>query len=757
MNSSDEISENAWMLETIFHNTHFMIAYMDKNFNFIRVNEAYAKKSNKTPDFFVGKNHFDLYPHKGNETIFKNVIETGEPYFAYSMPLEHSELGITYWDWVIQPIKEESRVTGILLSLTDVTEYKRNEENIHENHREFMEELVEKRANELLIKQKESENLFLDAANLEIEGLNQMISELKNSNDEFKEIISKYENSKIENEEFTEKHVNEIKEKQKEAEELLSTKNLEVDTLNQKIVELENINNEFKEIISKYEDSKIENEKFIAKLIETHAKELEEIKENEPTSETLKDQAEIIKNINNAVIVIDKKLRIKMWNDAARRIYGWKENEIIGKIAYEVFKSKNTPIERLEILEYLRNNEHLNFEFVHHHKNGEPLNIESTITVKRDDKGNIIEYIAVNHDISELNAKKELLDTANLEIMQLNQKITGLENANDTFKEIISKNDDLEKLFEERVNEVLEKQTEAEELLNIKKLEVEKKDQKIAELESINEELKSSISKLDNSKKTSIVISNDIENEKSEEQFKKLMEDLKHSDEALQQFAYVASHDLQEPLQTISSFIQLLERRYHGKFDKDANEFMEYIVDASMRMQQMIQDLLQYSRVVSRGKEFKPTNAEEILEYAISNFNTSIEENNVELTHDKLPKVIADSGQVLQVFNNLIGNAIKFRRPGTQSKIHISSSLDEEKGEYVFSVSDNGIGIEEQYFGHIFTIFKRLHTKEEYEGTGIGLSVSKRIIERHGGRIWAESEPDTGSIFYFTLPRISCD
>lgn len=734
MNLSNEISGNALMLETIFDHTHFMIAYLDKDFNFIGVNKAYAKKSNETPDFFVGKNHFDMYPHKGNEEIFKNVVKTGEPYFAYSMPLEHPESGITYWDWVIKPVKEDNQVIGILLSLTDVTDYKRNEDIIRENQQEFLDKLVENRAHDLLTQQKESEN-----SNLEIEELNQQINELEKSNDEFKEIISKYKISEKEHEESVGKQVNEILEKQVEAEELLTVKNLEAKKKDQKIAELEKANDKFKEIISQYEDSKIENEKFIRNLVETHARELESIK-NENTSEDLND--DIRDNVSDAVIVIDSKLQIKAWNDAAQNIYGWKEDEVIGKVVYNVFKSKESPIERLKVLEYLRNNEYLKSEFIHHNKKGRPINIKSIITAKHDDNGHVIEYILINRDVSELKNAAELLSISNSEIKNLSQKVIELEKTGNEFREILSKYENSEKLFEKRINEVLRKQKEAKELLDSKKVRVEELNQKIANLENTNEELSTYISKLENS----------VESQKDiyEKQLEKLTDDLNRSNEDFQQFAYVTSHDLQEPLRTIASFTQLLSKRYKNKIDEDSDEFMDFIVDASTRMQGMIKDLLQYSRVVSRGKVFKPTNTEEIVEYTLSSLKTLIEDNDAKITYDKLPKVNADSGQVLRLFQNLVENGIKFRQYAVQPKIHIS--CEENENEYVFSVADNGIGIEEQYFNRIFTIFQRLHTKEEYEGSGIGLSVAKRIVERHGGRIWVESEPDVGSTFYFTLP-----
>jgi light-regulated signal transduction histidine kinase (bacteriophytochrome) len=240
---------------------------------------------------------------------------------------------------------------------------------------------------------------------------------------------------------------------------------------------------------------------------------------------------------------------------------------------------------------------------------------------------------------------------------------------------------------------------------------------------------------------------------KSQKNLKSLIEELKRSNEELQQFAYVSSHDLQEPLRTITSFTQLIERRYKDKLDSDADEFIEYIVDAAKRMQTLINDLLNYSRVATRGKEFELTNTEEILENTKFNLYASIKENSAQITHENLPKIMADKRQMIQLFQNLIGNAIKFKKPDEPPKIHIKARKDKNRNEHVFSVHDNGIGMDPQYAERIFIIFQRLHTQDEYEGTGIGLAVSKRIVERHGGHIWVESEPGAGSTFYFTLPK----
>ena len=247
-------------------------------------------------------------------------------------------------------------------------------------------------------------------------------------------------------------------------------------------------------------------------------------------------------------------------------------------------------------------------------------------------------------------------------------------------------------------------------------------------------------------------ISYSIERNNAEKRLKETIEELERSNDELQQFAYITSHDLQEPLRTITSFTQLMERRYSGKLDKDADEFIDYIVDASVRMKQMILDLLEYSRVGTQGHEFKPVNVDDVLDEVKSNLKSSIDENNAIVTYDHLPTVMADKGQLVQLFQNLISNAIKFKKEDEPPKIHISARKDPKRNEYVFSVADNGIGMEEEYTDKIFEVFKRLHTIDKYNGTGIGLAVVKRIMDRHGGHIWVESQLGKGSTFYFTFP-----
>jgi PAS domain S-box-containing protein len=226
---------------------------------------------------------------------------------------------------------------------------------------------------------------------------------------------------------------------------------------------------------------------------------------------------------------------------------------------------------------------------------------------------------------------------------------------------------------------------------------------------------------------------------------------LLRSNTELEQFAYVASHDLQEPLRAVNSYAQLIVRKYQGNLDAKADKYLGYIMEGATRMQQLISDLLSFSRVGTHGKPLEPTDCEVVLRQVLDNLKVAIAENNAAVTHDPLPTVMGDETQLIQLLQNLICNGIKFRRE-EPPQVHISA-MQRDNG-WEFSVRDNGIGMESEYFERIFTIFQRLHSKSEYPGTGIGLAVCKKIVERHGGRIWVESTPGVGTTFYFTIPQI---
>jgi chemotaxis family two-component system sensor kinase Cph1 len=229
-------------------------------------------------------------------------------------------------------------------------------------------------------------------------------------------------------------------------------------------------------------------------------------------------------------------------------------------------------------------------------------------------------------------------------------------------------------------------------------------------------------------------------------------DELARSNAELQQFAYVASHDLQEPLRMIGSYTQLLEKRYGEKLDQDAREFMDFIVDGATRMKQLIEDLLAYSRIGTRGKDLRTVQSQVALDKALVNLRAAVQASGASITHDALPEVQADETQLVQLLQNLVGNAIKFRKK--EQPLVVRVGAEDAGSEWHFSVSDNGIGIEPQYFERIFMVFQRLHARDEYAGTGIGLAICKKVADRHGGRLWVESGFGKGSTFHFTFPKI---
>lgn len=235
-----------------------------------------------------------------------------------------------------------------------------------------------------------------------------------------------------------------------------------------------------------------------------------------------------------------------------------------------------------------------------------------------------------------------------------------------------------------------------------------------------------------------------------EERVKQRTAELMRSNAELEQFAYVASHDLQEPLRMVSSYTQLIARRYKDKLDQDALEFINFAVDGALRMQKLIRDLLSFSRLATDSKEYEWVEVNEALSEAESNLKAVISETGTVINKDTMPRIFGNKSQLTRLFQNLLENSIKYRN---ESSPQITITSKEEKDEWEFSVSDNGIGISEEYFGKIFQIFQRLHSKEKYAGTGIGLAICKRIVERHGGRIWVTSREGEGSTFSFTLKK----
>ena len=547
-----------------------------------------------------------------------------------------------------------------------------------------------------------------------------------------------------------------------------------------------------------------------------------DITNQKEAEEKIKIHADILSQVKDAVIAVDNENRITYWNKGAEDLFGYKLDEIKDKKFVSTVNYRwLTPEDRKNAYNQLKTIGKWHGENLSTRKDSKEIYIESSINAFKDDKGNYMGTVSIIHDVTGPTKIKKALEE-NYRRLQEAQRIGKIGNWEWNIKSnIITLSDGLYRIYgidpgefvkyetildmvipedQQIVNDTLEKALREHKPFKYD-VTIRRKDGNFSEISCSGEvvtdfaghplkivcveqditerkeieyalweaknELESTVARRTRElNQTNILLENELEErtiaedklKESEIELKTMVGELKRSNDELQQFAYITSHDLQEPLRTISSFTQLLERRYKDQMDSNADEFIEYIVDATQRMQDLIKDLLEYSRVTTRGKEFKLVNTEEILQNTISNLRAAIEESEAEVSYEKLPKIMADGGQMGQLFQNLISNAIKFKKPDISPKIRISARKDEENNEYIFNVSDNGIGIEKQYFDRIFTIFQRLHTREEYAGTGIGLSISKKIVERHGGRIWVESEPGIGSTFYFTiniLPKMS--
>lgn len=250
-----------------------------------------------------------------------------------------------------------------------------------------------------------------------------------------------------------------------------------------------------------------------------------------------------------------------------------------------------------------------------------------------------------------------------------------------------------------------------------------------------------------------LAMSQDItERKQYEEKLEQLVEDLEESNERLEQFAYAASHDLQEPLRMVSTYLQLIERRYEDALDEEGEELFEYARNGADRMRSMIDGLLQYSRIESMGNKFEPVELDAVLDDVCEDLRVTIEESGADITSDQLPRVNGDESQLRQVFQNLLTNAIKFSGEAPP-QVHVSAEQDGD--EWLIAVTDHGVGVDPDHQEQIFEVFEGFHEGGDYPGTGIGLAVCERIVERHEGEIWVESEPGEGATFMFTLPTVT--
>jgi len=482
------------------------------------------------------------------------------------------------------------------------------------------------------------------------------------------------------------------------------------------------------------------------------------IVEKEKLEQDLRYQGVLIENISDAIISSDKNHNIKFWNKAAEIMYGWALNEVIGKPLAEIIHSKYPYAQRKDVRKQLYERGYWNGELIQKTKEGKLLNILSSSTLIKDKSGKIQGVVSINRDITERKkAEKELQ-------LQRDNLINILSSMEDGVY-IVDQNYDIEYLNPIFIKEFGQYEGKKyykyfydrdEMCLWCKNPEVFKGNSVRWEFCSIRNQrtydnIDTPLKNIDGST-SKLTISRDITKfKKVEQDLLSTLENLKRANIELERFAYVASHDLQEPLRMIVSFIQLFEKRYKDKLDEDADDFINFIVDGAKRMQSLINDLLSYSQIGRSDKPFKLFDTNVVINSVIDNLKKSIEETNAKITYDPLPTLIGNEAEFIQLLQNLISNAIKFHKEEEPPVVHISAKL--QKKQWIFSVRDNGIGIDSQFFDRIFIIFQRLHKKDEFGGTGIGLAICKKIIEHHNGKIWVESEVGKGSTFYFSIPK----
>ena len=595
MRSNQRISE---IIESIQDNFYVL----DYDWNYVHINNQSAAIIGLEPQDFIGQNHWKMFPqYKGTvlEDNFREAMEKRE--------VRRFEIYSPYNDnWFIVTVYPSAE--GITVLGTNITERKKVEEALYQSQK-LLQDVINGFPSPIFVKDVEGRFLTINSK-LE-EQLGVKSEELKGKTD--------YD---------------------------ISTKELaEYYRLNdQKVLE------EGKAILIEEEADLVDghhtllNHKF--PIYDINGKPYgvgsisTDITERKLLEEKLVFQSNLLSRVQDAIIALDGNYNVSYWNKMAEEMFGWSEDEVIGRNSGELLQSKIPNSSRDKSIEKMENESKYDGEVYYRHKDGHYIPTYIRATTLTDEKGNITGVLSSMRDITE------------------------------------------------------------------------------------------------------------IKNREEKEQ--KFIEELTRSNVELERFAYVSSHDLQEPLRMVTLYSQLLERRYKDRLDSDSDDFIEYIVEGAQRMRLLIDGLLEYSRVNSQTTIFKKVDLETVLDAVIHNLKIIIDENNVSISHNNLPTISGDQNQMLQVFQNLISNAIKFH--GSQPpKINISVKKNEK--EWIIAVKDNGIGIDPKYQKQIFEVFKRLHTKQQYPGTGIGLSITQKIILQHGGQIWVESELGKGTTFYFTIPN----
>ena len=612
-------------------NAHLVL--LDRDFNFVRVNETYAASCGYKPEEMIGKNHFNLYPSEEMESIFRKVRDTGHPVEIHDRPFhfpDQPERGVTYWDWTLIPNRDvRGSTNGMLFSLFETTLRVRAEEALKTSEANFR-SIFDQSQIGIVISDMEGRMLqsnssfqrILGYSMEELKGMSFM--EITDPGDLTVEIplVSELINGKRKSYEIEKRYIR--KDGQSIWIRMIGTNFLGANKENLGLAMIEDIN-----------DRKIAE----MALAAAH-RQIQSIIDNTPAM----------------IYAFDLDERFLLANITLARLLNSTPGKMVGKRRHMFMSKEDSDRHEENDQKVIRTGEVIKFE-EYNNLNDRTITWLTTKFPLYDELGKIYAVGGISTDISDRKGFEDDLKKSNA-------------------------------MLEVRVRE------------------------RTKELEKLNEALLKSNRELEN-------------------------------------FAYITSHDLQEPLRMVTSFTQLLAHKYGDRLDQDARDYIGFAVDGAKRMYELINGLLSYSRISRNEVKFSVVDLNKVIEEVRANLKLVIQERNSVVESGDLPEVYADKTQMLQLLQNLVANGIKF----SSGDPHIIISYRKEESSYLFAVKDEGIGIESQYFDKIFEIFRRLHQRDQYPGTGIGLAICKRIVENHNGKIWVESEPGKGSVFYFTLPE----
>lgn len=725
----------------------------DHNGYFTYVNPICKKLTGYTEKEFIGKHFLDFIDSEWKEKVkkfYKDQFDNKTHETSFLFPII-TKSGEKKWvEQIVTQQKDGERIIGHHAIVRDITQRIKNEEEIKQKS----EDLVQFNK-ELKDVEQQTQSIFNSAPDAVIVINNESLIIKWNRKAEIlfgweaSEVIGKPLYEYIIPERYREAHKNGMKHYLLTGEGPVLNKEIEIEAINKKGVE-------FSVLLS---ISAVETKE--KKLFIGFVRDITEKKKNQAALAVSENfLSTIIESIPNMIFVKDAKdLKFVKFNKAGEELLGYSKKELMGKNDYDLFTKNEADFFTSNDRKVLDSGTSIEIkeEQIHTKNKGERILETKKIPIV-DSKGKPVYLLGISNDITERKKAEN----------QLQQVVESSPTALvlvDKEGKMILVNSQTEKLFGYNRNELIDQKVEMlipakfsqkhvskrNEFFNNPKPRMMGTGRYLTGVRKNGTEisLEIGISPISTDQGMQVLATIvDITNlKKAEEEVKLKSEELERSNKELEQFAYVASHDLQEPLRMVNSYLQLLKKKYKDKLDKDATEFINYAVDGSNRMRTLILSLLDYSRI-NRVKPFEDINVNELLKEVLKDLANQIKENNAIITVETLPVIFGDKVLIGQLFQNLISNAVKFKGE-RNPEIVISGKKD--NNEYLFSVKDNGIGIQQEYAGKLFTIFQRINTKEQYPGTGIGLAICKKIVEKHGGKIWFESEFGKGSTFYFTL------